>query len=361
MGMILVNNPGTWSAIYAPLEHAKWHGWTPTDLIFPFFLFIVGVAIPMAFERRLQSGARRADLLTKVVKRTVILFAIGLGMAAYGKVWVFLAGDALDLSGLRIMGVLQRIALCYLGASLLFIFAPFRTRWGIGAAILLGYWTALMLIPVPGVGAGFIDTPELTLTAYLDRLVLGSHLWAGAGGKWDPEGLLSTLPAVVTTLLGVEAGRLLRRTELSSTEQAVRLLVAGVALTALGHAWGWAFPVNKALWTSSYVLLTGGIACSILGAAVWVIDVRGSTRWTKPLVVYGVNALLVFVASGLLARTMTLIHVGADVTLQTWIFATLFAPLGPPKLASLLFALTWIGCWYVVLRALFKRNIIWKI
>jgi predicted acyltransferase len=361
LGMILVNNPGTWSAIYAPLRHAAWHGWTPTDLVFPFFLFIVGVAIPMAFERRLALGAPRGDLLRKTLRRAAVLFLIGLGMAAYGRVWGAFAGEGLGLADLRIMGVLQRIALCYLAAAALFLFTSARTRLALSAALLLGYWAVLMLVPVPGAGAGQIDTPELTLAAYVDRLLLGGHLWAGADGLWDPEGLLSTLPAIVTTLLGVEAGRLLRRGTLSPTEHAVRLLVAGAALTAVGAMWGWAFPINKALWTSSYVLLTGGLACTVLGVCIWVVDVRGWRRWAHPFVVYGVNALLVFVASGLLARTLTLIHVPGGRTLQAWIFETLFAPVGPPEVASLLYALTWVGAWYLVLLALYRRGIVWKV
>ncbi len=364
MGMILVNNPGTWGAIYPPFEHAAWHGWTPTDLVFPFFLFIVGVAIPLAFTKRLARGADRGDLVRKTVTRAAVLFGLGLALAFYSRGWRWLAGEGMDLSDFRILGVLQRIALCYLAASLLFLYTSARTRWILGAAILLGYWAALTLVPVPGIGAGHIDVPEETLAAWLDRLVLGNHLWVGAGGLWDPEGLLSTLPAIVTTLLGVWAGRLLQRDDLTPVETAARLLVAGVGLAAAGGAWGWVFPVNKALWTSSYVLLTGGFAFSVLGACYWVADVRRQRGWTRPFVVYGVNALLVFVGSSLLAQTLGRIHVaGPDgpTSLQSWIYQTVFAPVGPPELSSLLYALVWVGGWFLVLRALYVRGIIWKV
>ena len=364
MGMILVNNPGTWGAIFAPLKHAAWHGWTPTDLVFPFFLFIVGVAIPLAFTKRLARGADRGDLVRKTVKRAAVLFAIGLGLAFYSRGWRFLAGEGIDLSDFRILGVLQRIALCYLAASLLFLTTSARTQVVVGAGILLGYWAALELVPVPGIGAGHLDVAAETLPAYVDRLLLGQHLWAGADKLWDPEGVLSTLPAIVTTLLGIVAGQWVLADREASAETAAKLMAVGLALFAAGSAWGWVFPVNKALWTSSYVLLTGGLAFSVLGACYWAADVRGWRGWTTPFVAYGVNALLVFVGSSLLAQTLARIQVaGPDGprSLQSWIYGTVFAPLGPPEVASLLYALVWIGGWYLVLRALHQRNIIWKV
>ncbi len=361
MGMILVNNPGTWSAIYPPLEHAAWHGWTPTDLVFPFFLFIVGVAIPLAFTKRLERGDDRADLLKKTAVRAAQLFAIGIGLGLFSRVWRAFEGAGFTLSDLRILGVLQRIAICYLAASLLFLYTSARTQLIVGAGILVAYWAALALIPVPGVGAGHLDVAAETLPAYVDRLILtGPHLWAGADHQWDPEGLLSTLPAIVTALLGIAAGRLVMRKDVAPVETAARLLVVGLVLAAAGGVWGWFFPVNKSLWTSSYVLLTGGFAFSVLGACYWAADVQGWRGWTKPFVVYGVNALLVFVGSSLLAQTLARIHVG-ETSLQAWLFETVFAPLGPPRFASLLFALVWIGGWYLVLRALYTRGIIWKV
>ncbi|WP_412069700.1 acyltransferase family protein [Rubrivirga sp. IMCC43871] len=364
LGMILVNNPGTWSAIYPPLRHAAWHGWTPTDLVFPFFLFIVGVAIPLAFTKRLARGADRGDLVRKTVKRAAVLFAIGLGLAFYSRGWRFLAGEGIDLSDFRILGVLQRIALCYLAASLLFLTTSARTQLVVGAGILVGYWAAMTLVPVPGVGAGHLDVPAETLSAFVDRLLLGQHLWAGADKLWDPEGLLSTFPAVVTTLLGVVAGRWVLRDRGASAETAARLMATGLALGAVGAMWGWVFPVNKALWTSSYVLLTGGFAFSALGACYWAADVRGWRGWTRPFVAYGVNALLVFVGSSLLAQTLVRIRVagsGGPQSLQSWIYQTVFAPVGPAEVSSLLYALVWVGGWYLVLRALHERGIVWKV
>lgn len=365
LGMILVNNPGSWGHIYPPLRHAAWHGWTPTDLVFPFFLFIVGVAIALAYTKRLARGAGRHDLVRKAAVRSAVLFGIGLFMAAY-PVFTFAPEFGLRpaLGTLRIMGVLQRIALCYLAASLLFLYAGPRAQRVVLAVLLLGYWALMTLVPVPGAGAGALDEPTTTLAAYLDRLVFGQHLWVGADRLWDPEGLLSTLPAIATTLFGVEAGRLLLRDD-GEARRAARLLVAGALLVAVGYVWSWVFPINKGIWTSSYAVFTAGQAFSALGLCYWFVDVKGYTGWTKPFVVYGVNALTVFVLSGLLAKTLVLIKVpaadGGTTSLQRWIFETVFLPVAEPLNASLLYALTWIVAWFGVLYVMYRKGWIVKV
>ncbi len=227
-----MNNPGSWSHIYAPLRHAEWHGWTPTDLIFPFFLFIVGVAIPFSFGKRLARGDSRQGLLRHVLRRSLILFVLGLFMAAYPR---------FDLGNLRIMGVLQRIGLVYLLAASVFLFVGRRGRVWIAAGLLFGYWALLTLVPVPGFGPGDLS-PDGNLGAYLDRLILGDRLWRGT---WDPEGLLSTLPAVATTLLGIFTGEWLR-SERTPEAKVGGLLAGGVAGIGLGLFWGLSFPINKA-------------------------------------------------------------------------------------------------------------------
>ena len=363
VGMILVNNPGTWSAIYPPLEHATWHGWTPTDLVFPFFLFIVGVAITLAYGRALSRGAGRGELMRKAAVRTLWLFGLGLLMALYP----FFTTDPLAVRGvgmLRIMGVLQRIALCYLAASALYLYASPRARAWWLAALLVGYWLALAFIPVPGVGRAELDVARDTLPAFIDRMVLGaSHLWTGADREWDPEGLFSTLPAIATTLLGIWAGGVLaaRRTD---EQKVLHLMLAGFGLLVLGYVWNGFFPINKSLWTSSYAVFTGGQAMLFLGAFYWIMDVRGHTRWGQPFVEYGVNAITVFVMSGIVAKTLGAIHVAGDggpVSLQSAIYQTVFAPLGPPQFSSLLYALTWIAAWYGVLHVLYRRGVMIKV
>ncbi|MEM1269377.1 MAG: DUF5009 domain-containing protein [Bacteroidota bacterium] len=366
IGMILVNNPGSWANVYAPLLHAEWHGWTPTDLVFPFFLYIVGIAIPLAFGKYLARGDSRGMLLRKTVKRSAILFGLGVFMAAFPFI-TFEPDFGLrpGLERLRIMGVLQRIALCYLAAAVLFLYAKPRTEWIIAAALLLGYWAAMMLIPVPGYGAGQIDIPEANLAAYLDRLVLTeAHLWAGADRMWDPEGLFSTLPAIVTTLIGVWAGRLFSA-DLSPVDRTAKLFVYGFAMLTAGYLWAWAFPLNKALWTSSYVLFTAGIAQCVLAVCYWFADVQGRQRWTIPLQVYGVNAITVFFFSGLVGKALYLIRIaqpdGSSPTIKGLLYDAVFVPLGPPKVASLLFALTWITVWFGVLWAMWKRGLVVKV
>lgn len=364
VGMILVNNPGTWAAVYPPLLHAAWHGWTPTDLIFPFFLFIVGVSLVLAYDRLLAKGKTRRDLLVKATRRALLLFGFGLFLAA----WPFFTlepsfGLRPQLSTVRIPGVLQRIAVCYLTVSTLYLYLKPRTRFGIGLGLLFIYWALMMLVPVPGYGAGQIAEGTSTLAGYLDRLLLGNHLWAQSR-TWDPEGLLSTLPAITTTLLGVWTGELLASVR-SPLEKTLHLFLRGVVLVIIGYGWDWVFPINKSLWTSSYAVFTGGQAMCALGLCYWLAEVQGWKRWTRPFVVYGVNAITVFVMSGLLAKSLLLFKLpqpdGTEASLQSVIFQTVFAPLGSPKAASLLYALTWVLGWYAVLYGMYRRNLILKV
>ncbi len=362
--MILVNNPGTWSAVYPPLLHATWHGWTPTDLIFPFFLFIVGVAVAFAYTKRLAQDAKKGPLVVKALKRTLVLFGLGLLIAAYPFFNFSPEFGLRDFGTLRIPGVLQRIAVCYFVATLLFLYTKPRWEYVTAAVILFGYWAAMTLIPVPGYGAGVLDEPAGTLAGYLDRVVFGDHLWSEANREWDPEGFLSTFPAIVTTLIGVWTGRLLLSNR-NPLEKTVRIFVWGLAALTAGYIWEWFFPINKALWTSPYVLLSGGLAMCGLGVCYWIADVRGRDRWTKPFVEYGVNAITVYVLSGLLVKTLLAIRVpnGTDgsQTLQTWIFENVFAPIGTPEFASMLYAVVWVFGFYLIARWMYGRKIIVKV
>ena len=366
IAMIVVNNPGTWSAVYPPLLHAEWHGWTPTDLIFPFFLFIVGVAVALAYAKRLDAGASRRDLMGMATRRALVLFALGLFMAA----WPFFTitpefGLRPALSTLRIPGVLQRIALCYFAVAALVLFTSPRTQMRTLVALLLGYWAALMLVPVPGVGAGQIGAAETTLAAWIDRAVFGQHLWVGTDRLSDPEGLLSTLPAIATTLFGVWTGRLLLDSDRTPTEKTVELFRRGVILVIVGTVWGWFFPINKPLWTSSYAVMTAGQAMCALALCYWSIDVRGRVRFVRPFVVYGVNAITVFVMSGIVAKTLIILQVGDGAggtrSVHSWIFETLFLPLASPVNASLLFALAWVAAWWLVLELMYRRGLVIKV
>lgn len=364
-GMILVNNPGTWSSIYGPLKHAPWHGWTPTDLVFPFFLFIVGVAIVYAYSGAMERGATSKDLVKKATIRSLKLFGLGLIMAAYPFFQLEPSfGIRESIYGLRIMGVLQRIAVCYLVVSIFYIYMKPRTMLWVFWGLLLGYWAAMVWIPVPGYGAGLIDSATGNLAAYVDRMVFGKHLWVGAQREWDPEGLLSSLPAIATTMLGVWTGLLLRDKSLSPVDKTAQLMVRGAVLLVIGYLWDLYFPINKNIWTSSYTIFTGGQAMLGLGLCYWVADVKGKRGWTQPFVVYGVNAITVFFFSGILAKTLGLIRVGpegATVTLQSWIFQNMFNSWLPTIDASLAYAVTWIVMWYFILLWMYRKNIIWKI
>lgn len=351
--MVIVNNPGDWAAVYAPLLHAEWHGWTPTDLIFPFFLYIVGVSITLSRGTFGPWG--------RILRRTAIIAGLGLLLAGFPR---------FPLATWRIPGVLQRIALCYLAAVALY-------RWTVPAdrdrllahglrlgawvgGLLIVYWGILMLVPVPGGGAGDLS-PAGNVGAFIDRTLLGQHLWQRR--PWDPEGLLSTMPAIGTTLLGVITGLLLR-SGASAERKTAWLAGAGLAAYLLGAAWGVAFPINKNLWTSSYVLLSAGAASAAFAACYWFVDLRGWKRWCHPLVVLGVNAITLFVASGLLTKTLITIKVagpaGTPVSLYTYLYLTCYAPLATPVNASLLFAATHLLVLYVLLEILYRRRIFLK-
>jgi predicted acyltransferase len=338
-GMVLVNNPGSWGAVHPPLRHATWHGLTPTDVVFPFFLFIVGVAIPFSLDGRPPLGA-----FARVLRRAVVIFALGLVLNGF---------PAFDWSTIRIPGVLQRIAVCYVVAAGLYLVAGWRTQFAVAAALLLGYWGAMTLIAVPGHGPGDLG-PEGNLAAWVDRVVLGPHVWR-VSRVYDPEGILGTVPAVATVLFGVLAGQWMRSHRPPRTIT-TGLLLAGALGVALGAEWGNWFPVNKALWTSSYAVLTAGMALLVFAACYWAVEVCDWRRWATPFVVFGVNALALYFLSSLLAMQLTLVRVG-DGTLHTAIFEHLFVPWASPPNASLAYAITYTLGWWAVMWLVYRVGI----
>jgi predicted acyltransferase len=364
--MILVNNPGAWGSRYqyTPLRHAEWHGCTFTDLVFPAFLFCAGAAIVPALGRKVAAGAPRGPLVAAIGRRVAALVLLGLLLSAFPLV-TFAEDRALlaPLLDVRVPGVLQRIGVCYGLAALLVLFTSPRTQVHVLVACVLGHWLVSTLVPVPGVGMPDLDDPARTLQGWLDRAVFGAHVYRG--GSYDPEGLLSTIPALATTLCGVVAGRVLAGAGGSEAKVAA-LLRLGAVWLLLGAVWSWFLPLNKPLWTGSYALWTAGVAASGLGLCVWLFEQRGLARLAHPLQVYGVNALLVFVGSGLLARTLgRLVEVptgGGPLSAQAWFFQRVLLPaIGDPKLASLAFALLWVLGWYAVLAALYRRGIVWRV
>ena len=452
-GMVLVNNPGTWAHIYDPLEHASWHGLTPTDWIFPFFLFIVGIAIPIALSKRIAEGVT-GRVYWKIVSRAAIIFGLGLAMSVTPffqfaatdapdglkiLIWLAMTGGlfflllrnfkiagaliaisivgiiAMNLGGynvvpynfatMRIPGVLQRIAVCYLIVSLLFLHTNWKQQLGIAAALLLGYWALMTLIPVPGCDVTTVNDKACNLAAWLDRTILTeNHMWRSAK-VFDPEGILSTIPAIVTTISGVLTGTwLIRRgseppalaggtnsgiahdnatkmDEITATaisagpslppayaggsDKVAGLFFFGTILLALGYVWNSYFPMNKSLWTSSYVLATSGIALLTLAACYWLIDIQGYKAWAKPFVIFGVNALPLFVFSGIMARMLGAYRVtgaeGQPVSVQKWIFDNIYLSIAQPVDASLMYAISFILLWLFLMWLLYRRRIFVKV
>lgn len=378
-GMLLVNDPGTWSAIFPPLEHAEWNGWTPTDLIFPFFLFIVGITTHLSMSARRARGDDDSALIKQILRRGIIIYLLGFAMAMmpfyqWGTIESIPNPTAWDrilfrIEHVRLLGVLPRIAIVYICAGLLTLKTTLRQQIIIIASLLFGYWFAMTLLPVPGeggaIGAQLLHTKDRNLAAYLDRLILTTnHTWVGSV-TFDPEGPFSTIPAIGTAILGVLAGRWIALTEKPLLERITGLFAVGSLGMVIGLMWNWSFPINKNLWTSSYVIFTAGMACVAIATIMWLVDYLNVKWWTKPLVVFGVNPIVAFVGSGVMARLIyTLWHVnyhGQSVSIQSAIYQGLFLPWLPPRVASLAFAITFVLLWYGILLVLYRRKIILKV
>lgn len=360
-GMLLVNNPGTWDAIYAPLEHAAWNGWTPTDVIFPFFLFIVGVTTHLSLNARRSRGALDRDMMLNVLRRGGIIVLLGWLMAGFPYY------PLTRITEVRLPGVLPRIGVAYILGALLTMRTTLKQQVIILAVLLYGYWFLQTLVPVPGqheIGALLLNRPDATLSAWLDRTLLGGHLWINSK-TWDPEGILSTIPAVGTVILGVLTGRWLTRGDLPIAERLNGMFVAGSIAMMVGLMWNWSFAINKSLWTSSYVMFTAGMGCVALAACVWIVDVHDIRWWTKPFVIFGTNPILAFVGSGVLARIIySLIKVpynGDTISLEAAIYKGVFASWLDPKNASLAFALSIVLFWLAILTVLYRKKIFLKV
>ncbi|MFM5983547.1 MAG: acyltransferase family protein [Sphaerospermopsis kisseleviana] len=364
--MILVNNPGSWSYIYPPLEHAKWHGCTPTDLIFPFFLFIVGVAMPFSFAKYTRENTPEnrptRQVYLRIIRRGLVLFALGLFLTLFTFFLDFtLKGIPIDLSKIRIMGVLQRISLTYVIAAFVVLQLSQRGLWIFSGILLLGYWVAMQLIPVPGFGAGNLSA-EGNFAGYIDRMILGSqHLYQS--GPFDPEGLFSTIPALVTVLIGYFTGSWLQKQQVK-TRTSVNLVIWGLGCLIIGILWGFVFPINKSLWTSSYVVYTAGWALLVLALCYEVVEVRGLKKWGFPWEVMGLNAIFLFVGSGVVGRILVKTSVGSGkdaVATKTWIYDNLFSAWAGNMNGSLLFAITNLLLWWLVLYFMYRRRWFLKI
>ncbi len=353
-GMILVNNPGDELATYWPLKHAEWNGWTPTDLVFPFFLFIVGVSMAFSLSSRLKRGDSRPKLFAHVLWRGLILFALGLFLNGFPNQY--------QLASWRVYGVLQRIAICYVISAILALW--WNRRGWICAIVgcLAGYWLLMRYVPVPGFGVPthhipLLD-PDRNLVAWLDRKLLAGHLYEGTR---DPEGLISTIPAIATSLLGLLTGDWLRSGRRVKSK-AVGMAVSGFIGIALGEVFNLWFPINKKLWTSSFVILTAGLSLVGLALCYWILDVKQRRgRWTTPFVVFGTNPIAAYVLAETLSHCLDHIQVDRGTNWQEFLYQHLFAPLASPLRASLLYALAYVLVCWVAMWVLYRKGIFLKI
>ncbi len=411
--MVIVNNPGSWDAVYAPLLHAEWNGCTPTDLVFPFFIFILGAAIPLAIVTK----ELNQDTFIKIFTRSLRIISLGLFLGFYGKIElfdlegypllickllitgiigyallgnfeqkikfylvaiVFLAFMFLAFSGIeayqevRLPGVLQRIGVVYFFTSLLYLKTKFNTQISIVAILLLGYWAIMTLIPVPGIGYANLDKGT-NLAGWIDNLLLKNHLWA-TSKTWDPEGILSTIPAIANGIIGLLVGQILNQ-NLNKNNKTVKLLVIGLVLVILGLIWDTFFPMNKSLWTSSFVLYTAGCATLFLAVFYYLIDIRGYKKWTTPILFWGVNPMIIFFLSGIIPRVLSSIkvpnpaysienldHYPEQIGLQTYLNEYYIVPyFNNLKDASLMWALINVTFWSIVLWYFYKKKLFFKV
>jgi len=351
--MILVTDPGTYSYVYSPLRHAEWMGATATDMIFPAFLFMVGLAISFSFASQIKRGVTRARLIQRLLRRSLVLFVLGLVLNGF---------PDYHLATLRIPGILQRIAICYLlsGALYLFTTRQIRLLAGVAFALLAGYWALLKLVPVPGVGPGHLDTFG-SLPAYIDRQLFGiNHLWIWGltprkGVTYDPEGLLSTLPAMFSTLAGIVAGDWMR-SDFPARKRVLGLAIAGCALWISGLLLSPLLPLNKRIWTSTFALMSTGVSVAVFAALYAVIDLGGFRRGLLPAKVLGTNAILAFTLSTIITSLLDRIYLHG-LTLHEWLYQNLFASWLPPYPSSLAYAIVIVLLNILLLYPLYQRQL----
>jgi predicted acyltransferase len=358
-GMILVDNPGSDEKVYWPIAHAEWNGWTPADFIFPSFLFLVGVSMVFSFAKRREKGESRGQILQHAVVRSLLLVAIGLFVNASPFIGV-------DFHALRLEGVTQRIALCYFAAAILELWSDRRGQIIAIVACLFGYWALMRFVPVPGLGVPGRDIPFMdpnrNLAAWLDRKLFMGHLFDGTR---DPEGILSTVPAIATTLLGVLTGHWLR-SQKPPANKASAMLLAGILGLIAGEAWNIWFPINKNLWTSSFVVFSGGFALVFLAMLYWVLEIkRWRGAWTTPILVFGMNAIAGFVADSFVygpGYTLTLKRPdGVTLSWHDAAQAKLVSLGASPPNASLIYSLgAVVYCW-ILLWFLWRKRIFLKV
>ena len=343
--MILVNFPGDDEYVFAPLRHTVWNGLTPTDLIAPIFLFIVGISIVLAYSKRLDEP-NKGPLYKKILIRSLKIFAVG--------IFLNLLPD-FNFSELRYTGTLPRIALAFLACAPIYLTTSFKTQVWIGAVILIAYWLVMTLIPTPGEGKVMLER-GVNLAAWIDSKFLPGRMWQGT---WDPEGILSTFPSIVSGITGLLAGQLLI-SKRQHTDKVIYLMILGLVSTVAGYVWGLIFPVNENLWTSSFVLVSSGVASMVLGAAYYVVDIRGYQTGTKPGIIFGANSIAVYVLAEFFALVLYLLPIGsATLNIHAVNF---FSGLGLSReLAGLIYSLFFVCVNFIPAYILYQKKIFIKL
>lgn len=340
--MLLVNYPGSWQHIYYPLTHAKWNGLTPTDLIFPVFLFIVGVSIALSYTKLREKGVSKKELHKKIIIRAIRIFAVGVFISLL---------PYFDFQNIKVTGVLQRISLVFLACSFIYLHTSYRTQVVLGVLILVAYWLVMTQVPTPGIGEVRLDR-DANFAAWVDSVLLPESLWQGT---WDAEGLLGTFPAIVTGISGLVAGRMLLSNH-TPHEKSILLMIAGILLLAAGYIWHLTFPVNKNLWSSSFVLVTSGAAFLLLGAVYYIVDIRKFTSGARTGIIFGANAIAIYFISEVISHLFYTLPFGSaslNVRFMSWLTAAGVAS----KLASVLYAILFVCLNFVIAYILYRKRI----
>ncbi len=349
--MILVNNPGDTGAIYSPLRHAAWNGWTFADTVFPFFLFIVGVSLVFSFAKQEEKGISNLVLMVRILRRTIILFALGLALNIFSTLFEF--------SNFRIPGVLQRIALCYFFASLIVLTTGLRGRilWII--CLLASYWLMMRFIPVPGIGVGVLE-PGKNFAAWVDSHLLDGYMWWYYDGQWDPEGIVSTIPAIATTLFGVLTGQWLR-SSVPERQKVAGMVLVGIFLLVAGHILDRWLPINKSIWTSTFSIFMAGLALVCLAFFHWLIDIEDWSRWAKPFIILGMNPITVYVLSQVFDTTVWLLSLSIfprqNINSQPYPFGNLCMPIAKPETDALIHPLLLILFMFLIAWIMWRKRL----
>lgn len=345
--MIIVNDPGSWSHVYGPLLHAEWNGLTPTDYVFPFFLFIVGVSISLAYQKRLDDDSDKKELVKKIIIRSLKIYLLGLFLWLWPK---------FNFPGIRWVGVLPRIAMVFLPCAILFLYTNWKTQLRLAIGLLVGYWIVMAYIPVPGIGTPDLSVPEKNWAHYLDNLLLPGRLWKHT---WDPEGLLSTLPAIGTGIIGMLIGRVIMDTK-DIYEKLTKLFFYGFIMLVIGGVWKWFFPLNKNLWSSSYVMVMAGMSTLSLAAFIYIVDFKGYQKWTTLGRVFGANSIAAYVLAGMLTVVFYSDLLWGFSLSQSFMDTTTHLGFAP-KFASLLYAIIYMLLIYIPAYYLYKKRIFIKV